>query len=509
MKTKPVSHEQAEARLHDLFRHIHVPLVAWDGKQNITILNEACAGMAGRSVDEMIGQPLETLFPEEQRVKALQTIERAAKRKKPVAIELLHSNGGVRSGIWTSSIIDADEGGRAIATIASIEDITERKRLEAQLRQARKTEVIGILVGGIANDFNNALQAISGYIQLLMMRKTAGDPDLDYLSQIDCQIQRAAHLIGQLLVFGRRAESRMVSVDLSREIRRIEETIRGTIPSTVSMDMRLSHDLRPINVDPAQIRHIIINLLTNARDTMPDGGSICIETVNRDLDEKFCRFRPDAFPGAYVLLSVSDTGCGMDAETLEHVFEPFNRGLRNELGLAVVYGIVKNHNGYVTCRSEPGEGTAFDLYFPVLEGVDTAETAEEELGGEQGLQRGTETILLVDDERPILDAASDILNQYGYRTVTAETGEKAVEIYERERDGIDIVILDVVMPGMGGHRCLEELLRINPKVKVVISTGYASFERVRDMLGVGAFGIISKPYSLVDMLKKVRDILDT
>jgi len=495
--------------LHDLFRHIHVPLVAWDRKQNIIILNEACAALAGRSVAETVGQPLETLFPEERRVKTMQTIEKAAGKSKAVAIELLHSNGGVRSGIWTSSVIDADEGGRAIATIASIEDTTERKRLEAQLRQARKTEVIGILVGGIANDFNNALQAISGYIQLLMMRKKAGDPDLDYLSQIDRQIQRAAHLIGQLLVFGRRAESRMVPVDLSREIMRSEETIRGCVPPPVSIDMRLSHDLRPVNVDPAQIRHIIITLLTNAHDTMPDGGSICIETANRDLDEKFCRFRPDAFPGAYVSLSVSDTGCGMDAETLEHVFEPFNSGLRNELGLAVVYGIVKNHNGYVTCRSEPGQGTAFDLYFPVLEGVDKAETMEEEHREEQGLQRGTETILLVDDERPILNTACDILNQYGYRTVTAETGEKAVEIYQRDGEGIDMVILDVVMPGMGGHRCLEELLRINPNVKVVISTGYASVEGVRDMLGAGAFGIISKPYRLVDMLKKVRDILDT
>lgn len=504
-----VVHDQQEERLRDVFRYINVPLVAWDREQNITVLNGALSGMIGRSASEMIGQPLEALFPEEGRVNSMQIIEKAAIKKEPVEIQILHRDGGACPGIWMSSVIYSKDGGTGIATIASIEDITERKRLEARLRQARKTEIIGILVGGITNDFNNALQAISGYIQLLIMRKAASDPDLDYLSQIDRQIQRAANLIGQLLVFGRRAESRLISVDLSKEIRRIEKYILDVIPSSISIDMHLSHDLRPVNVDQAQIKHVIMNLLTNARDAMPDGGSILIETRNKVLDEQFCRFRQDAFPGEYVSLSISDTGRGMDTEALEHVFEPFYRGQRNELGLAVVYGIVKNHNGYITCSSEPGQGTTFDLYFPVLEGVERVEDVEEEQGKERQIRGGTETILLVDDEQSILDTACDILNQYGYRTMTAKNGEKAIEIYTRERNGIDLVILDVVMPGMGGHRCLEELLKINPRIKVVISTGYSSVEGVRDMLGAGAFGMIGKPYRLVDMLRKVRDVLDT
>ena len=511
MEKKLVKRGQAEEKLKELFRHINAPIVVWNQEQKVTIFNAAFVRMSGRTETEMVGQPLETLFPEEGRSDSMQKIESAAQGEDLVEIPILHRNGGVCMGLWKSSVIYAGDGATPVATVASGQDITERKKLEARLRQARKTETIGILIGVIANDFNNALQSISGYIQLLLMRKAEGDPDCGYLNQIDRLIQGAAKLIGQLLVFGRRVESGLMPVDLNREIRRIEITLAKFITEMISIEMRLSDDLKLINVDPEQIEHVIMNLLSNARGAMPDGGRLTIETKNTVLDEKFCRLHSDAAPGEYVLLTISDTGCGMDAEALEHVFEPFytteKTGQRTGLGLAMVYGIVKNHNGCITCSSEPGQGTTFDLYIPVLEGIEKVEKAEEHKGVNK-VDGGNETILLVDDEVPILDTACDILSQYGYTAITAENGEEAVEIYEREGDQIDLVILDIAMPGMGGHRCLEELLRINPGIKVVITTGYSAIGGVAEMLEAGAVGFIGKPYRLVDMLKKVRDVLD-
>jgi len=255
-----------------------------------------------------------------------------------------------------------------------------------------------------------------------------------------------------------------------------------------------------------------MNLVINASDAMPDGGRLVIESKNTVLDQEYCSLHIGSAPGRYVLLTVSDTGCGMGRETLEHIFEPFyttkEAGKGTGLGLAMVYGIIKNHDGYITCYSEPGQGTVFSVYFPVLEVIEDAEertAAEHEKAG--GALGGDETILLVDDEKFVLNTACDILGQYGYTTITAGSGEEAVEIYERKGSRIDLVILDVGMPGMGGHRCLEKLLGINPEIKVIIATGYPAIERVKETIETGTAGFIGKPYRLIDLVKKVREAL--
>ncbi|MBW2559936.1 MAG: response regulator, partial [Deltaproteobacteria bacterium] len=517
MEQKLVKGKQVKGRLqttsylNDVFRHINALIVAWDKEQRVVIFNEVFVRMSGHAESEIIGQPLSALFPAENRSESLQKIEGASRKGGLVEIPILQKDGGARIGLWNiSSIYDGDNG-TPVITVAAGQDITERKRLDAQITHTQKMEAIGTLAGGLAHDFNNILQGISGYTQLLLMRKPPNDPDHDYLGQIEGLIQVATKLIEQLLIFGRKAEKRVRPLDLNREVAKIMKSLMRIIPRMISIETHLSDDLKRINVDQAQLEAVIMNLVANASDAMPDGGRLVIETKNTILDDWYCKDHAGTVPGRYVLLTVSDNGCGMDKETLERIFEPFyttreiSRG--TGLGLAIVYGVIKDYKGYITCSSEPGQGTVFSVYFPGLEGVEKREDQPAEPEKATAVYGGNQTILVVDDEKPILEIACDILGQYGYTTLTAENGEDALHLYERERGRIDLILLDVGMPGMGGYQCFKELMRIDPAIKVIITTGYFASERVGEMLESGAAGFISKPYRLADMVKKVKDIL--
>lgn len=503
---------QTTSYLNDVFRHINAPIVAWDRERKVTIFNEAFVRMSGHTEAEIIGQPLTRLFPADGRSDSLQRLEDAAQKGGLVEIPILHKDGGVRVGLWNTSPVYNGDDGPPIITVAAGQDITERKRIDAQLIHAQKMEAIGVLAGGIAHDFNNVLQGISGYAQLLLMRKTQDDPDRDYLVQIEGLIQVATRLIGQLMIFSRKAEKKIRPLDLNREVARLLKSLEGVIPRAISVETHLADDLSRISGDQTQLEAVLMNLVANAGDAMPGGGRLVIETKNTVLEEWYCKDHAGTTPGRYVLLTVSDNGCGMDRETLEHIFEPFyttreiSRG--TGLGLAIVYGVIKDCRGYITCSSEPDQGTVFSVYFPALEGTEKREDRPVEQKREGAAVRGcNETILVVDDERPILDIACDILGQHGYATLTAESGEDALRIYEREGDRIDLVILDIGMPGMGGYECFKELMRVDPAIRVIITTGYYASKRVGEMLEAGAAGFISKPYRLIDMVKKVKDIL--
>jgi two-component system cell cycle sensor histidine kinase/response regulator CckA len=390
------------------------------------------------------------------------------------------------------------------------EDITETQRLEEQLRQAQKMEAIGTLAGGIAHDFNNLVQVIVGYAQMIMMGKEQGDPDLRRLREIETAGQRAGELTKQLLTFSRKVESKLRPVDLNREVRQVEQLLRRTIPKMITIELHLEEGLKVINADPAQVEQVMMNLSVNARDAMPEGGRLVIETETISLDEEYCKAHLGAVPGEYVLLAVSDTGSGMAKETVEHIFEPFYTTKEADkgtgLGLSMVYGIVKSHGGYIMCYSAPGEGTTFKIYFPAIEAVSMERGAEKEEQGE--IQGGSETILLVDDERLLQDLGKEILERFGYTVLIADRGERALQIYREKSDEISLVILDIIMPGMGGKRCLEELLRINPLVKVVFTSGYSTNGPMQEAAHAGAKGFISKPYELRQMLEVVREVLD-
>lgn len=277
----------------------------------------------------------------------------------------------------------------------------------------------------------------------------------------------------------------------------------------IEIEIILEEDLWVINADPGQIEQILVNFAVNARDAMPEGGKFTITTGNSILDDEFCKVIPDFSPGEYVMLRITDTGCGMDCETLNHIFEPFfttkEVGKGSGLGLAMVFGIVRVHKGYITCESEMGQGTTFTIYLPAVrsDDVDLPDDKKEKI-----LTGGSECILVVDDEESLRQLAAETLDYFGYKTITATDGESAIELYKNKRGQIALVIMDLIMPGMGGRRCLNELLLRDPNVKVLIASGYLHDEEMNAIIKAGAKGFIVKPYKMEELLHAVRKHLD-
>ncbi|MFH1135339.1 MAG: PAS domain S-box protein [Pseudomonadota bacterium] len=392
-------------------------------------------------------------------------------------------------------------------------DITAAKRLEAQLQQAQKMEAVGTLAGGVAHDFNNLLQAINGYTQIMLMEKEPADPDYSNLSAIQQAGSRAAQLVRQLLVFSRKVEIERRSVDINQEVEQAVRLLARTIPKMIAIEFRAGTELWGVKADPIQIESVLLNLGCNAADAMPDGGNLLIETDNVTLDEESAPFSQGTPPGRYVLITVSDDGQGIDREVLPHIFEPFfttkGVGKGTGLGLASVYGIIKGHGGAINCYSEPGMGATFRLYLPALDDGDGGAGHHQALVLEKpAIRGGGETILVVDDEDGVRGFASMALERVGYAVITASSGEKALEIYAERRSEIDLVILDLGMPGMGGYNCLREIRNINPQARVVIASGYALNGPVKKVMHAGAVGFLGKPYLLVDLLAQVRRALD-
>ncbi|MEW5908161.1 MAG: PAS domain S-box protein [Thermodesulfobacteriota bacterium] len=403
-----------------------------------------------------------------------------------------------------------DHMGNPSGMVVVMSDISERKALEAQLLHAHKMEAIGTLAGGVAHDFNNILQAISGFTQLMIMTRDEKDPDYSKLQAIEKSTHRARELTQRLLIFGRKIESKLRPIDLNREIEGVSRLLERTIPRMIRIDQDLENRLPLINADPVQLEQIIMNLGVNARDAMPDGGRLVLKTRSTRLSEEFCRKNLGAVPGRYILLSVEDTGCGIRQEILKHIFEPFfttkEAGRGTGLGLAMVYGIVKSHSGYITCETEVGKGTSFKIYFPVLQ--IEGETGAEESIEDENIRTGDETILLVDDEEEIREIGESLLTRYGYKIIQADSGERAVDLYGEMRDSIGLVILDLNMPGMGGYKCLDELTRINPKVKILIASGYLADEKQIQAVNAGSAAFIGKPFHIRELLKKINEIFE-
>jgi two-component system cell cycle sensor histidine kinase/response regulator CckA len=402
-----------------------------------------------------------------------------------------------------------DSSGKVTNFVKLGHDVSDRLKLEKQLFQAQKMESIGTLAGGLAHDFNNLLTIISGYAEIALMGKMEGDPGLDELSIILRTAGRGAELVQQILTFSREVETRPRPTNLNSHMEQAKKLLYKTIPKMIEIKTHLAEDLKIVMVDPSQIEQILINLGVNARDAMPEGGQLIFRTENRVLDENDCQLHPDVEPGEYVVMTISDTGHGMEKDVLQRIFEPFfstkKPGKGTGLGLAMVFGIVKSHNGHVTCHSEPGEGTAFEIYFPVMK-----EEREEFDVSASGIMPalGSETILLVDDEALIRNLGTRILESAGYAVLTASDGHEALELYDRERARISLVLLDLIMPEMGGKRCLKELMKINPHLRVIISSGFSADLKTKDVLESGARGFVDKPFKIQEILRTVRKVLD-
>ncbi|MBW1691983.1 MAG: response regulator [Deltaproteobacteria bacterium] len=494
-------------------------MAAVSADESITLINNKGCEILGYNEGELIGGNwFDILVPERIRTEIRDVfgkimsgdIESFEYYENP----LLTKDGKERLISFHNALI-RDPNGQIVGVLLSGEDITEAKsaekekeKLESQLLHAQKMEAVGTLAGGVAHDFNNLLQAIQGYSDILLLDKNKDEPGYRELQEIRRAGQRASELTQQLLTFSQKVESKLRPVDLNHEVKQVERLLKRTIPKMIKIELHLADKLNTIDADPAQIEQVMMNLGVNARDAMPEGGTLIIETENVTLDEEYCNTHLGAIPGDYVLLTVSDTGHGMDKETLKHIFEPFyttkEAGKGTGLGLAIVFGIVKSHNGYIMCYSEPGEGTAFKIYIPAIE----QEAKLEELKEEKMPIGGTETILLVDDEEPIREVGKNTLAKFGYKVIIAPDGESALELYREKKKKIDLIILDLIMPGMGGRKCLERLLKINPRARVLIASGYSVDELTKKALEAVAKGFISKPYDIKQMLKAVRETLD-
>jgi len=503
---------ESEMHYRQLIENIGDIIFTTDLEGNITFVSKNVAGIINYEPANLLGRNIKDLLLTE----SVAILEENFKKQilgetvHPYEVKFVAADRRyVPMEINTSLLHDTE--GNPVGIEGTIRDMTEHKRLESELFQARKMEAIGTLAGGIAHDFNNIIQGISGFTEILLLGKTKNDPDYEKLTHIKTQASRASELTRQLLAFSRKAESRLQPLDLNSEIERLKEVFVRTIPKMIDIRFHLSGKLNLVNADPNQIEQILMNLIINARDAMPDGGELIVRTQNVTLEGKDCQTLQGAAPGEYVLLAVSDTGMGMDRDVTEHIFEPFyttkevNKG--TGLGLAMVYGIVKNHNGYIYCESMPGQGTTFKIYLPVVKGESISQNADGTL--EQEVIGGTETILLVDDDESVLEVGKQFLEHSGYTVITAESGEEAIEIVSKGHDSSpDLIILDLNMPGMGGYKCLNELLKIDSRINVLVASGYSAQVDEKTLRETGARGFIAKPYQMKEMLKMVRRILD-
>jgi two-component system, cell cycle sensor histidine kinase and response regulator CckA len=509
---------RSEKRYRDLFNSVSDLIYTQDLEGHFLSANRAMTEIFGYELEEFIGhKTTDFMKPELRPLFYTEYIERIKKQGHNEGVTSYFARDGRKIYLeYRSRLIKPGIGEPYITGIGR--DVTERilaekeiKKLNKQMLQAQKMEAVGTLAGGIAHDFNNLLQGILGFTQMLLMEKNGNDPDTAKLKQIEKAAHRASELTQQLLAFSRKVESNLRPVDLNQELEQVRNLLERTIPKMIAIELHLEDHLNVIRADPAQLEQVIMNLGVNARDAMPDSGKLVFETENVTLDQEYCKAHLGARPGRYVLLSISDTGQGMDRETLEHIFEPFfttkGVGSGTGLGLAMVYGIIKGHGGYIMCYSEPGEGTTFKIYLPVMEG-DPARNETETNRNAAVPEGGSETILLVDDEEILRDIGKDILEKFGYTVLLAADGESALELYRENPEDISLVILDIVMPGMGGKECLEEILKVNPQAKVVMASGYSINGRVKEVLDGGARAFIKKPYELKRVLGEVRKVLD-
>jgi PAS domain S-box-containing protein len=396
-------------------------------------------------------------------------------------------------------------------------DITERKRaeeemraLEEQLRQSQKMEAVGLLAGGIAHDFNNLLTIIKGYSQLSLLELKEGDLLKGNIEEIQKATERAANLTGQLLAFSRRQVMQMKVFDFNTLLRDLENMLRRVIGEDIELVTILADDLGRTKTDPGQIEQVIMNLAVNARDAMPSGGKLIIETANVEFDEPYAHVHIAMTPGRYVMLSVSDTGVGMSPEVRERVFEPFfttkEKGKGTGLGLSTVYGIVKQSGGNIWVYSEPGQGTTVKIYFPRVEEENDALFRRDSASS---IPQGSETVLVVEDEPSVRSLATHILRHQGYRILEASNGEEALRVVqEHAGENIHLLLTDVVMPHMGGKELADQLKILRPDIKVLYTSGYTDNAIVNHGILEPGTNFLQKPFSPTTLARKVREVLD-
>jgi PAS domain S-box-containing protein len=398
-----------------------------------------------------------------------------------------------------------DHEGNPIGILLILRDISEKKRLEAQLQYIERMEAIGTLAGGIAHDFNNLMMGMLGNISLILYDIGTESPYYEKLKNIEKLIQSGSKLTSQLLGYARKGKYEVRPINLNQLVKESSVTF-GRTRKDIVIYKELAEDLSSVMADGAQIQQVLMNLFINSADAMPRGGDLFLKTMNvthEDIGDK--PYKPKS--GDYILLKVKDTGMGMDQKTMDRIFEPFfttkELGQGSGLGLASVYGIIKGHGGYIDVESKKGQGAIFNIYLPASE-KPIRKTSK--ISGR--IMKGNETILLVDDEALVIDVGVQLLGKLGYTVIEAKSGRDAIRIFKEQNHTIDMLILDMVMPNMGGGEVFDQIKRIDPKVKVLLSSGYSVNGEATEILKRGCEGFIQKPFSMEDLSKKIREVLN-
>ena len=502
---------ESEERYRTLIEKMRDGFSVLDEKGVVTYANDKLCEMLGYPQEEIIGCPVRQFLDTSN-----QTLldEQLGQRKKggyePYELVWTREDGQKIHTIMSPTPVFDKEGSFA-GSYAVTTDITEKKKLEEQLQQAQKMKAVGTLAGGVAHDFNNLLMAIQGNVALMLFDVDQNHPHHEKLKAIQQYVNSGAELTKQLLGFARGGKYEVKPTDLNELVEKSSEMF-GRTKKEIIIHPRYEKAVRIVEVDQSQIEQVLMNLFINAWEAMPKGGELYVQTQNVTLLEDFVTPFPFV-PGEYVKISISDTGVGMGEQTIQRIFEPFfttkERGRGTGLGLASVYGIVKNHGGIVNVQSEEGEGSTFDIYIPAIDAKVEAEKTEFE--AQEEVVRGKGTILLVDDEEMITTVGKQLLESMGYEVVVAGSGKEAVEIISNGKNlstPIDLVILDVVMPDMGGGETYDRIKEISPDLKVLLSSGYSMDGEAKGILEKGCEGFIQKPFTPIKLSHKIKEILD-
>lgn len=499
---------EVQARYRKLYDEAPDMMHSIDGTGRIALCNAVEAETLGYRREELIGKPfMDIIAPESRHLCDAKLAALKASGSFEGELTLLARDGRYIPVFVKSRAIFGDNGDFLMSDTV-LRDISDRKTLESQLLQAQKMEAVGLLAGGIAHDFNNILTAIIGYGNIFQMKMAVDDPNRHYIEQILASADRAANLTQGLLAFSRKQILSPKAVNLSDIVSRLQKFLVRIIGEDIELTVSPPEREAAVMADVGQIEQVLMNLATNARDAMPDGGSLMIEMERVELDRDYVRRHSFAKEGQYMLLTLTDTGGGMNEATRVKIFEPFfttkDVGRGTGLGLSIVYGIIKQHNGYINVYSEPGKGTTFRIYLPAVP-FEADHLTPAVLAPVTG---GTETVLLAEDEIAVRELTRNILEEYGYKVIPAENGEEALKKFTSLAKDIDILVLDVMMPLKSGKDVLEAANKLKPGVKALFMTGYTTnMIHSRGVLDSG-IELISKPFSPNAFLRKIRKILD-
>ncbi len=501
---------RSEINFRSLVTHAPYGVCRCDSNGILLDVNPALVAMLGYETGaELVGQNLANLHSDSQQWFGLADYLRTLQKFQGLAADWVRKDR-TSINVRLSGRAFRDDG-QAIFFELFAEDVTERRALEQQLRQAQKMEAVGRLAGGIAHDFNNLLMVISGYSEFLLER-IGPEPALRGPAQeIANAAQRATSLTRQLLAFSRKQMLAPKLVDLNGVVTENLKMLTRLIGEDIDLVMVPGSDIGAVKADPGQIEQVVMNLAVNARDAMPHGGKLTIETANVTLDANYARFHSPVKPGDYVMLAISDTGMGMDTETLTHIFEPFytTKGLKGTgLGLSTVYGIVKQSEGYVWVYSEPGKGTTFKIYLPRVDATSQIEALQPMSPAEQPVP-GRETVLLVEDEENLRQLVRQSLESQGYRVIDAADGGAAIRLSQAHPGPIHLLLTDVIMPGMNGRELANQVSSSRPEMKVLYMSGYTENHIGHNGTLDQGIALLQKPFTLPALKAKVREVLDT